>query len=419
MCTKRRKEVFQLEKSEEPQEEEYEFDAVEFALDKVEVESKQEAPSASSRYPDTNIYVTINGHRVLMKIDSGAEANVISSDVFDQIQGTATQAGRSIKLKSTSARLRPYNSPTIPIRGVFQADVGTRRAHIAATIYVTSGKGAKSLLSKYAAFDLGILKITADELVSGMKTKTKKRVPERKHLEYHEIAKHLMPEPELQAKYAQMQTDRESPQQAEEMLNIFEKQFQGIGCHKFRQVRLDIDSSVKPRVQAQRRIPFAKRIKLDEILKELEEEDVIEEVTGPTDWISNLVLTPKADQKMRMNIDMTMANTAIQRTRHVVPTIEELKYSLNGATVFSKLDMRQGYMQFQLHPDSRHMTVFFTHQGLRRMKRLSFGINSAAELFHEEIRKTLSDIANCRNTYDDIIVYGQNLAEPYSECCKD
>ena len=45
------------------------------------------------------------------------------------------------------------------------------------------------------------------------------------------------------------------------------------------------------------------------------------------------------------------------------------------------------------------------------MKRLSFGINSAAELFHEEIRKTLSDIPNCRNTYDDIIIYGRNQEE--------
>ena len=168
---------------------------------------------------------------------------------------------------------------------------------------------------------------------------------------------------------------------------------------------------MKPRIQAQRRIPFAKREKLDDILEELEAEDVIEEVTGPTEWISNLVLTPKPDQKMRMNIDMTTANVAIKRTRHVVATIEELKYSLNGTEVFSKLDMRQGYMQFQLHLDSRHMTVFFTHQGLRRMKRLSFGINSAAELFHEEIRKTLSDISNCRNTYDDIIIYGRNQAE--------
>ena len=165
------------------------------------------------------------------------------------------------------------------------------------------------------------------------------------------------------------------------MVEQFAARFTGIGCHKYRQVKLDIDETVKPKVQAHRKIPFAKRVQLEEILKELEEEDIIEEVTGPTEWISNLVLTPKEDQKMRMNIDMTAANPAIKRTRHVIPTIEELKYELNGAEVFSKLDMRQGYMQFQLHPDSRHMTVFYTHQGLRRMRRLNFGTNSAAELF--------------------------------------
>ena len=62
---------------------------------------------------------------------------------------------------------------------------------------------------------------------------------------------------------------------------------------------------MKPKIQAQRRIPFAKRDALDEILKELESEDIIEEVVGPTERISNLVLTPKADNKMRMNIDHT------------------------------------------------------------------------------------------------------------------
>jgi len=71
-----------------------------------------------------------------------------------------------------------------------------------------------------------------------------------------------------------------------------------------------VDENVKPRIQAQRRIPFAKREALEEILTELEEEDIIEEVTGPTERISNLVLTPKTDSKMRMNIDMTTANEA-------------------------------------------------------------------------------------------------------------
>ena len=114
---------------------------------------------------------------------------------------------------------------------------------------------------------------------------------------------------------------------------------------------------------------------------------------------------------MRMNIDMTTVNEAIKRTRLVIPTVEDLKYALNGATVCSKLDMTQGYMQLQLHPESLHYTVFRTHQGIRRMKRLTFGINSASELFNEEIKKTISDIANCINIHDDIIVYGRTQKE--------
>ena len=38
------------------------------------------------------------------------------------------------------------------------------------------------------------------------------------------------------------------------------------------------------------------------------------------------------------------------------------------------------------------MTTFYTHRGLRRFKRLNFGTNSAAELFHQEISQTLVDI---------------------------
>ena len=374
VCRRRNRDLNQLEQ--QPEEgEEYDFDSLEFSLDKVDIEAPEGLNKVSSkRYPDTNTNLKIHGHKVCMKIDSGAEATVISSEVFDQIQQTASRRGNPIQLKNTSARLRPYNSPPIAIRGAFQAEVASRRSNIVTTIFVTQGQGNKSLLSKYAAFDLGILQITADELCSSL-DKPKKLVPDIKHLEYPQIARHLTAGQRLSTKYASLQAGRDAPQQVDELLDMFADRFVGIGCHKFRQVRLDIDEAVKPRVQARRKIPFAKRVKLDDILEELEGEDIIEEVSGPTEWISNLVLMPKTDHKLRMNIDMTMANVAIKRTRHVIPTIEELKYSLNGAEVFSKLDMRQGYMQFQLHPDSRHMTVFYTHQGLRRMKRLNFGTN--------------------------------------------
>lgn len=120
----------------------------------------------------------------------------------------------------------------------------------------------------------------------------------------------------------------------------------------------------------QRRIPLPKRQQFEEIIQEHEEADIIEQVEGPTEWISNVVLTPKADPtQFRMNIDMTTANTAIKLTRHEMPTLEELGYKLNGATHFTKLDMKQGYMQLELTPESRYLTTFYTHRGLLRFKR--------------------------------------------------
>jgi hypothetical protein len=72
---------------------------------------------------------------------------------------------------------------------------------------------------------------------------------------------------------------------------------------------------------------------------------------------------------------MREPNQAIQRERHQMPTIDELINDLNLAKVFSKLDLRAGYHQLELHEDSRYITTFSTHIGLYRYKRLNFGIS--------------------------------------------
>ena len=96
--------------------------------------------------------------------------------------------------------------------------------------------------------------------------------------------------------------------------------------------------------------------------------------------------------------------------RHPVPTVEDLIVDLNRATVFSKTDLNQGYHQLELDEDSRSITTFATHIGLFRYKRLSFGINSAAEIFQKSI-EVLQGIDGVRNISDDIIVLGKNQSD--------
>ena len=106
-------------------------------------------------------------------------------------------------------------------------------------------------------------------------------------------------------------------------------------------------------------------------------------------------------------MDMHQANKAIKRERHVTPTIKEMIGDLNGAKVFTKLDLNQGYNLLELAPESRYITTFGTHMGLMRYKHLNFGISSAAEIFQNVIRETLEGIDGEKNISDDILVFGK------------
>ena len=64
--------------------------------------------------------------------------------------------------------------------------------------------------------------------------------------------------------------------------------------------------------------------------------------------------------------------------------------------------------QLELDEDFRNITTFATHIGLFRYKRLSFGINSAAEIFKKSIEEVLQGIDGVRNISDDIILFGKN-----------
>ena len=105
---------------------------------------------------------------------------------------------------------------------------------------------------------------------------------------------------------------------------------------------------------------------------------------------------------------MNAANKAIKRKWHPTPTLNELKTILSGAYVFSKLDLNQGYNQLELAEESRYITTFATHLGLYRYKRLFFGVNSASEIFQEEISQALTGIKGAINISDDILCIGSD-----------
>ena len=125
------------------------------------------------------------------------------------------------------------------------------------------------------------------------------------------------------------------------------------------QVKLRVNPNVPTVAQPVRRTPFSLRDKVKKKVEELVSKDIIEPVNGPTPWVSPVVLVSKQNDEIRLFADMRRA-------------VDEVLQSLNQSTVFSKLDLKQGYHHLELHLHSRSVTNFITHCGLFQYKRLAW-----------------------------------------------
>ena len=316
--------------------------------------------ACGSRIPTMS--VIINEIPVDMIIDTGA-----SIDILDETAYCKVNYSGKITLQPSTKRLFAYGSKSqLHVIGSFEATITCRNNCTASTLHVLEGSHG-SLLSYSTAVDLGILDI-----------------------QLHHIS---------------------STPMCEQLSRQYPSLFEGIGKLKGIKAQLHVDTKVTPVAQKARRIPFHLRKKVERELKILKEQHIIERVDGPTPWVPPLVLIPKKNGAVRICVDMRRANKAITRECYPTPTVDDLIHTLNGATVFSKLDLRSGYHQIMLASQSRYITTFATHQGLRRYCRLNFGTNSASEIFQKLINEQIHDIPGALNISDDVIIFGKTQAD--------
>ena len=180
-----------------------------------------------------------------------------------------------------------------------------------------------------------------------------------------------------------------------------------------------------PVAQRPRPVAYYLQEPLKQWLGQCVEEEIFEEVPEgeAVTWCSPLVVQPKpkfntVDKEklephmIRASVDLRVPNQFIERNRITQgPIVEDFMYKFHDCTVFSKLDMRQGYHQLLLDPDSRKIATFSTPWGNMRPKRLIFGAKASQDLFDEAIYRIFGDIPRCLNQRDDILLGGRNMEE--------
>ena len=119
----------------------------------------------------------------------------------------------------------------------------------------------------------------------------------------------------------------------------------------------------------------------------MEQMQIISRVDEPTEWCAGIVVSPKANGKVRICVDLTNLNENIPREFHPPPSVDHTQ--LAQATVFSQLDANSGFWQIGLSLESAKRTTFVTQFRRVCFNRLPFGMSYTPEHFQKPISQVL------------------------------
>ena len=291
----------------------------------------------------------INNTSVRCKLDTGAEANVMSSAVFESLSQPGT-------VHRASTVLTAYgNSKLCPL-------------------------GVASLTLEHAGkrwpVEFFVVDVPAPTIV-GLPTCTTLDVVRR--------------------------IDAVQPATTPALLVQYADVFEGLG-EMPGQYHIELDQSVTPVIHAPRKVPIALQSRLKSALDDMEQKGVIRKCDGPTDWVSSLLIVEKKNGSLRLCLDPRDLNKAVKREHFVLPTCEDVLAKLHGKSIFTIIDQTDGFWQVSLDDVSSKLCTFNTPFGRYSMRRLPFGLSSSPEVFQKRNMEIFGDIDNAHIVFDDMII---------------
>ena len=312
---------------------------------------------------DWKVNVKICKKTVSMKLDTGAQCNVLPLHIYNQISDRP--------LKPSKSRLVSYSGHRLNTVGKVTLLVSTKNKYVPIEFEIVKDKSTP-LFGLKACLELNLI-----------------------------------------SRLFSLNCENTS---SEEILENYRDVFEGLGCLPT-EYRIRLEKDAKPIINPPRKIPYALRNKVKNELDRLEKMRVIQKVTEPTEWVNSLVVVEKPNKDVRLCLDPRELNKSILREHFPMKTVEEVAAKVKNAKIYSVLDVSNGYWQIKITRDSQTYTTFNSPFGRYKYLRLPFGIKSSSEVFQRAVSQILENIEGCEVIADDILIWGKDKKEHNERLC--
>jgi len=161
----------------------------------------------------------------------------------------------------------------------------------------------------------------------------------------------------------------------------------------------------EPVYQKARRLSPSEKAIVNAQIAEWEEQGIVRPFSS--DYASPVVLVRKKDDSHRLCVDYRQLNKKIIQDRYPLPLIEDQLDQLQGANLFTTLDLKNGFFHVRMDDSSVKYTSFIVPDGQYEFLRVPFGLCNSPSVFQRYVNAIFRELIRDKVVLvymDDLII---------------